>query len=97
MKNKNFTVISLIVIFTLIFTQFCFAEKVKVVEGIIENVTDDSIEVRGHSYNISDVPIKNASDQTLSKAWLKTGKLVELFFKKNKLTTILVHDENMVQ
>lgn len=54
--------------------------------------------VRGHSYNINGVPmpIKNASDETLSKAWLKTGKRVELFFKNDKLTTILVN-ECMVQ
>jgi hypothetical protein len=98
MYNKNFLAISLLIVFTLVFASFCFAEKVnvKVVEGIIEDVSDDSIKVREHNYNISGVPIKNASDETLSKAWLKTGKRVELFFKNNKITTILVYEE-MVQ
>ncbi len=85
-----------LVIFLIISTSFCYAEKVKVIEGIIEEVGSNSIRVRGHNYNISGVPIKNASDETLSRAWLKIGKRVELFFKNNKLITILVH-ENMVQ
>ncbi len=96
MKNKKILITKFLVIFLIISTSFCYAEKVKVIEGIIEDVGNNSIRVRGHSYNISDVPIKNASDETLSKAWLKTGKRVELFFKNNTLTTILVYEE-MVQ
>lgn len=96
MKYKKAFIIKFLVMF-LITSTFCYAEKVKVIEGIIEDVMENSIKVRGHSYNISDVPIKNASDETLSKASLRKGKLVELFFKEKKLITILVHEENVVR
>jgi hypothetical protein len=94
MKNKIFTVISLLITFTLVFASFCFAEKVKVrvVEGIIEQVTDDSIRVRGNYYNIAHVPLKNASGETLSKSYLNQGKKVEIFFCGNKMTSVLVHE-----
>ncbi len=97
MKYKKAFIIKFLVMFLIISASFCYAERVKVIEGIIEDVTDNSIKVQGNSYNISDVPIKNASDETLSKASLRKGKLVELFLKDKKLITILVHEENMVR
>ncbi|MBE0425177.1 MAG: hypothetical protein IBX72_00830 [Nitrospirae bacterium] len=97
MRSKVLIVMFLsIFVFTGMFVSHSYAEKLRIVEGLIENVTDDSVRVRGRDYSIAGVSIKNASDATLTKAWLKTGKRVELFLRNNKLTTILVYEE-MVQ
>ncbi len=68
------------------------AGELKIVEGLIQNITYDSIEVRGKYYNISGVPLKDASGRNLSKAYLKTGKKVEIFFKDDRITSILIYE-----
>lgn len=68
------------------------AEKVRVVEGLIQNVTDDSIEVMGRYYNIANVPLVDASGRNVSKHRLAKGKKVEIFFKGNKITSVLIHE-----
>ena len=96
MRHKAFTVFLLtFFVFTASFTTYCYAEKLRIVEGLIENVTDDSVRVRGRDYSISGVPVRNASNEDLSKSSLRSGKRVELFFKNDKLTTILVHAEGV--
>jgi len=72
-------------------------KEIRVVEGLIENVTDDSIEVRGKYYNISGVPLKDASDKDLSKDELKIGKKVAIFLRGESIKNILIYEENMVE
>ena len=92
MKTKGFALIVLpVFVFAILIVSFCYASKVRVVEGLIENVTYDSIEVRGKYYNISGVPLKDSSGRDLSKAYLKIGKKVEIFFQGDKITTVLIH------
>jgi hypothetical protein len=93
MKTKGFALIVLLVFtFAILIVSFCYADKVRVVEGQIENVTDDSIKVRGEYYNISGVPLKDASGRNLSKAYLKPGKKVEIFFHGDRITTVLIYE-----
>lgn len=68
------------------------AGEVRTVEGLIESVTYDSIEVRGKYYNISDVLLLNSSGKKVSKDQLRTGKKVEIFFKDDRITSILIHE-----
>jgi len=70
----------------------CCAEKVRTVEGLIEDVSKDSIKVRGKYYNISDTPLKNASGKNISRDQLRVGKKVEIFFLNNRITTVLIHE-----
>ena len=72
------------------------ADKVRMVEGLIEDVTPNSIKVRGAYYNITGAPLKNASDKTLTRNDLKIGKKVGIFFKNNRITSILIY-EDMVE
>lgn len=94
MKTKyHILIVLLICIFTLsILLSFSYAEKVRVVEGLIQNVTDDSIEVRGRYYNIANVPLVDASGRNVAKHRLVKGKKVEIFFKDNKIASILIHE-----
>lgn len=68
------------------------AERIRVVEGLVQSVTDDSIEVRGRYYNIANVPLMDASGRNVSKDRLVKGKKVEIFFKDNKITSVLIHE-----
>ncbi len=67
------------------------AKKVAMVEGLIERVTYDSIEVRGKYYNISGVPLLDASGKKLTEAYLRQGTKVEIFFEGGRITSILIH------
>lgn len=73
----------------------CYAEGVRTVEGLIEDVSNDSIKVRGKYYNITDTPLKNASGKNVSKDLLKPGKKVEIFFHNDRITTVLIHEYMM--
>ena len=77
-------------IFTL--SQSFAADKVRMVEGLIEDVTSNSIKVRGAYYNITEAPLRNASDKILARDDLKIGKKVSIFFKNNRITAIIIHE-----
>ena len=67
--------------------------QVRTVEGIIQNVTADSIQVRGIYYEISGIPLINPSGKDLKKESLTTGKKVEIFFQDDKILSIFIYDD----
>jgi hypothetical protein len=67
--------------------------QVITIEGIIQNVSNGSIEVRNKSYSISGVPLLNPSGKYLKNSSLQTGKRVEIFFLEGRITSILVYDD----
>lgn len=71
---------------------YCYAAKVTTVLGIIESVTDDSIEVRGRYYDVSKANLTDSSGKKLPKAYLKTGGKVEIFFEDGILISVLVYE-----
>jgi hypothetical protein len=93
MKTKGFALIVLpVFVFAILIVSFCYASKVKVVEGLIESVTSDYIKVRGEYYNISDVPLLDSSGKKVSKERLRIGRKVEIFFQGGRITSILIHE-----
>ncbi|OIP63806.1 MAG: hypothetical protein CO150_08510 [Nitrospirae bacterium CG_4_9_14_3_um_filter_53_35] len=86
-------IISLLSVFTI---SLGYAEKVTVVEGIIENVTEHSIKVRNNNYEVIGVPLLKSSGEALSYDALRRGKKVEIFFHDKKITSIIIH-EDMVE
>jgi len=68
------------------------ADKVRMVEGLIEDVTPNSIKVRGAYYDITGVPLRNASDKIFTMDDLKIGKKVEIFFKNNRISSVLIYE-----
>ena len=91
LKKKCITFIVFLFYFFAL-ASLCYAEKVRTVEGLIEDVSKDSIKVRGKYYNISDTPLKNASGKNISKDQLRVRKKVEIFFLDNRITTVLIHE-----
>ncbi|MCG2727154.1 MAG: hypothetical protein L6244_00685 [Candidatus Methanoperedenaceae archaeon] len=81
-------------IFTL--SQSFADDKVRMIEGLIEDVTPNSIRVRGAYYDITGAPLLNASDKIVARNELKAGKRVGIFFKNNRITSILIY-EDMVE
>ncbi|MBI5408375.1 MAG: hypothetical protein HZA14_03310 [Nitrospirae bacterium] len=67
--------------------------QVRTVEGIIQHVTDDAIQVRGKYYNVLGTPLKNPSGESLKKEFLTIGKKVEIFFQEDRITLILIYDD----
>jgi len=68
--------------------------QVRTIEGIIQHVTDDSIQVRGKYYSISGIPLTDPSGgKDLKRASLMTGKKVEIFFNEDRITSILIFDD----
>jgi len=96
MKRMSIILIPLMVFFYLSISNG-YARENKVVEGLIESVTDDSIKVRGNYYDIAGVPLENASGKTVQKDQLKVGRKVEIFFKNNSIKTILIYPEHIVE
>lgn len=91
-KNKIGIILIALLVYVFMSVSFCYAEKVKVVEGLIESVTSDYIKVRGEYYNISDVPLLDSSGKKVSKDRLRIGRKVEIFFQGGRITSILIHE-----
>jgi hypothetical protein len=91
MKIAIILVLVLLTLPFILFPSQLNAEKVTTVEGIIQHVGDNTIEVRGHSYDISGVMLLDSSGKALTRAYLQQGKKVEIFFNGKKITSILVY------
>ncbi|MEK6775547.1 MAG: hypothetical protein AABY87_01540 [bacterium] len=89
-------IVFIISFFTVFTISLGYAEKVTVVEGLIENVTEHSIKVRGSNYETQGVSLLNSSGETLSNDSLRRGKKVEIFFQDKKITSIIIY-EDMVE
>ncbi len=96
-KLKNLSLIIFLVLFIGVPAISNSADKVRVVEGLIENVTLDSIEVRGKYYNISGIPLKDASEEDVSRDQLKVGRKVAIFLRGESITTIFIDDKNILE
>lgn len=81
-----------LIFYVLMMVSYCYAAKVTTVLGIIESVTDDSIEVRGKYYDVSKAELVDTSGKKLPKAYLKTGEKIEIFFEDGILTSLLVYE-----
>jgi|GEM_PF-2020852 len=74
-----------------------YARDIKTVEGLIENVTDDSIKVRGGYYHFTDVPLRDPSGKNMPKNQLKIGRKVEIFIHNRNIDAILIYPEHMLE
>jgi len=97
MMKKGILILSALMIFFSVSGTCAFARDITTVEGLIESVTGDSIKVRGSYYDITGVPLEDASGKKVQKDQLRVGRKVEIFFQNNKIKTILIYPEHMVE
>ncbi len=97
MKKGMILLLSISMVFLYVISSYSYGKDIKTVEGLIESVTDDSIKVRGRYYDFTSVPLEDASGKILQKDQLKVGRKVEIFFQNNKMKTILIYPEHMVE
>lgn len=71
--------------------------KVTMVEGHIENVTFQAIEVHGNYYYYTGVPIKDTHGHAAAPSQLVRGREVKLFFRGNVLREIMVFERPEVE
>lgn len=91
MKTVCSTLMLMAVCF-LVVGSYCYAEKVHVIDGVIERVTDDAISVHGKYYETAGVTVVDASGNTLRKTALQRDKRVKLFFHDGVLKSILIYE-----
>lgn len=72
-------------------------QQVKMVEGIIENVSDGQVRVRGKYFRISDVPLKDSSENIVSVQELIIGRKIVIYFYKDKITSVYIQNKNIVE
>lgn len=69
------------------------ASNITIIRGLIENIPDDTIVVRGKRYTITGVPLVRSSGEPATKDQLKRGKKVEIFFDNKNMTSILIYQD----
>jgi len=95
MKKGMIFLLSILIVFLYSIASYSYERNIKTVEGLIESVSGDSIKVRGSYYDITGVPLEDASGKNVKKDQLKEGRKVEIFFQDNNIKTILVYPEHM--
>ncbi len=94
---KLLLILFLLIIFTTGLPASAYStDKITTVEGIIENVPDDTIVVRDRRYTIAGVLLLKPSGEQVSKEELTRGKKVRIFFQNKKINSVVVY-ENMVE
>lgn len=97
MMKKGILILSALMIFFSVSGPYVYARDITTVEGLIENVTGDSIRVRGGYYHFTDVPLRDPSGKNISKSQLKIGRKVEIFIHNRSIDTILIYPEYMLE
>jgi len=95
--KKSILMLSIFIVFLSLSASYADGREIRTVEGLIENVTGDTIKIRGNYYNFTAVPLENASGRKMQTEELKVGRKVEIFFESNRIKTILIYPEYMVE
>lgn len=95
MKKGMILLLSILMVFFYVIASYSYGKDIKTAEGLIESVSGDSIKVRGSYYDITGVPLENATGKKVQKDQLKVGRKVEIFFQNNSIKTILVYPERI--
>ena len=95
--KKSILILSIFIVFLSLSTSYTDGRETRTVEGMIESVTGDSIKVRSRYYDFTGIPLEDASGKKMQQSQLKVGRKVEIFFENNRIKTILIYPEFMVE
>lgn len=68
----------------------------KVITGIVEAVSSNSVKVEGKSYDISRAEVENVRGIPLTRDQLKKGEKVELWIEEGVVTFIIIKANNIM-
>lgn len=99
-KRRNAHTLRGLKVSALVFLAVCFlvsahpgvAGEVKIVKGIVGTVTGNFVYLNGKSVDLTGIPVHNASGKELSLADITPGKKVELFYRRGRVSSVLVHE-----
>jgi hypothetical protein len=99
-KRRNALRFRCLKVGALVFLAWCFlvsahpgvAGDVKVVKGIVGTVAGNLIYLNGKSFNLTGIPVRNASGKELSMEDIVPGKKVGLFYRRGRVSSVLVYE-----
>lgn len=71
--------------------------KVRVVEGQIEYVNGDTIQVQGRYFSLGGVPLLDPSGNEVSPHEFRVGRKVAVYQSGAAVTSVLIYDDHMVE
>lgn len=91
MKIKRMTFNLIVGMFLIILlAAYVYGAEQTIVEGLIEKVAGDFIQIKGKQYNIYNVPVKDFGGRDASKAQIKTRVHAKIVFEGSKITALLI-------
>ena len=76
----------------LISGDLCFAGNRAVVQGIVGTVSGTRVFVKGKSYDLAGIPIRNPSGKELSVEEILPGRKVAFYYRGGSLSSVVVYD-----
>jgi len=98
-KRRNARMLRGLKVSALAFLAVCFlvsappvaAGNLKVVKGIVGSVEGTFIYMNGKSVDLKGIPVRNPSGKELSVEDIVPGKKVELFYRRGRVSSVLVY------
>lgn len=90
--QRKYLLTILLLVLSFAFVMNVYAKGDTLISGTIEEVKGNTITVSGSSYSIYLVPILDPSGNKVSVNQLAEGKRVDIFFKNNHITSVVVYE-----
>ena len=74
-------------------TTYAENETLRVVDGLVEKVSADSIKVDGQYYNLVGATIRNNSEEIVSMGSIKRDKKVQVFLKNDRVSSVIIFED----
>ena len=68
------------------------ADHMRVVTGIVERVSGNSISIHGKSYDLKGIPAVHPSGTRLAVSDIARGMKVDLYFRNQQINSVVVYD-----
>lgn len=68
------------------------ADHLRVVTGIVEGVSGNSISIEGKSYDLKGIPAFHPSGRRLEVSGIVRGMKVDLYLRNNRINSVVVYD-----